>query len=216
MRHLLLIFTALFFTSLTYGQIIKIQGGISSSTIDWKLDNINLVPMYENNKVSYSVFAGLDYWDKQYFNLSSNIGLVRKGGKGEMQLFNEMAMPTGTITQKASLDYISINTLIELKYPIKESILPFISIGPRFDYLINSSKHFDSLKDVDELNSTSLGMLLGGGIKYDLLKIQLGIRFDYYVNFNKVADWENVPYTQNGEVKDNTFTINLTIGYKLK
>lgn len=142
--------------------------------------------------------------------------MVRKGGKDEIQLTDIYGESMGLVTEKPTLDYLSINTTIDLKYRIKETVSPFISFGPRFDYLVSSSKHFDSLKEIDELKSTSIGIILGGGLKYDISNLQFGLRADYYLDFTKVTDWtiENTGY--GGEVTVNTFTINLTIGYRLK
>ena len=77
MKKIGLLLIGLTFVILLNGQTIKIQGGTSISKLDWQ--NANQL----NNKklIGHSVFAGLDYFDKQYFNLSSNIGLIRKGGE---------------------------------------------------------------------------------------------------------------------------------------
>jgi len=212
-----LLLIGLTFAILLNGQTIKIQGGTSISTLDWKLKGINVDPFYNETLIGYSVFAGLDYFDKQYFNLSSNIGMIRKGGKDEIVLTDQSGELTGqTITEKPTLDYLSINTMIDLKYRIKETVSPFISFGPRFDYLVSSSKQFDSLEDIDELKSTSFGLILGGGLKYDISNLQFGLRADYYLDFTKVADWTIENTGNGGEVTVNTFTINLTIGYRLK
>ncbi len=202
---------------LTNGQTLKIQGGTSISKLDWQLKGINIDPFYNETLIGYSIFAGLDYLDKQYYNLSTNIGVIRKGGKDEIALTDQNGELTGqTITEKPTLDYLSINTMIDFKYSIKETVTPFISFGPRIDYLMSSSKHFDSLKDIDELKSTSIGLILGGGLKYDISNLQFGLRADYYLDFTKVADWTIENTGNGGEVTVKTFTINLTIGYRLK
>lgn len=212
-----LLLIGLTFAILLNGQTIKIQGGTSISTLDWKLKGINVDPFYNETLIGYSVFAGLDYFDKQYFNLSSNIGMIRKGGKDEIVLTDQSGELTGqAITEKPTLDYLSINTMIDLKYRIKETVSPFISFGPRFDYLVSSSKQFDSLEEIDELKSTSFGLILGGGLKYDISNLQFGLRADYYLDFTKVADWTIENTGNGGEVTVNTITINLTIGYRLK
>ena len=217
MRKIGLILTGLMIYSLTFGQILKVQVGTSISQLDWKFKGINIDPLYDKMLTSYSVLAGLDYMDKKYINISSNVGIIRKGGKSETKLVDQSGLYTGeTIVEKPTLDYLSINTTIDLKYKIKEAFSPFVSFGPRFDYLINSSKYFDNLKDLNELKSTSIGLILGGGFKYDMSKIQLGLRADYYLDFTKIADWTIAQSSRGGEVTVKTFTINLTIGYKLK
>jgi opacity protein-like surface antigen len=143
--------------------------------------------------------------------------MIRKGGKDEVAFVDQDGEFTGqTITEKPTLDYLSINTTIDLKYRIKETVTPFISFGPRFDYLVSSSKHFDSLEKIDELKKTSFGLILGGGVKYDISNLQFGLRADYYLDFTKVADWTITNTGNVGEVTVNTFTINFTIGYRLK
>ena len=212
-----LLLIGLTFATLTNGQTLKIQGGTSISKLDWQLKGMNIDPFYNETLIGYSIFAGLDYLDKQYYNLSTNIGMIRKGGKDEIVLTDQYGELTGqTITEKPTLDYLSINTMIDLKYRIKETVTPFISFGPRFDYLVSSSKHFDSLEEIDELKSTSIGLILGGGLKYDISNLQFGLRADYYLDFTKVADWTIENTGNGGEVTVNTFTINLTIGYRLK
>ena len=216
MKKLTLIIASILLASISYGQIIKIQGGISSSKIDWELQNLNVSPFYIDNLIGYSAFVGMDYMDKKFFNLSSNIGIVKKGGKDEFPLTDAFGEFTGeTIIDKPSLEYLTINTLFEVKYNIKEVISPFISLGPRFDYLVKNSYHFDDIEDIGTLKKISVGIILGGGIKYDLNKFQLGLRYDYLLNFNNIAEWKVETSDVSGEITDNTFTVNLTFGYKL-
>lgn len=202
---------------LSNGQTIKIQGGTSFSKLDWQMKGMFTNSLYNETMIGYSIFAGLDYLDKQYYNLSTNIGMIRKGGQDEFALIDQNGELTGqTITEKSTLDYLSINTMVELKYRIKEMVTPFISFGPRFDYLVCHSSHFDNLEDFDELKSISVGLILGGGLKYDISNLQFGLRADYYLDFTKVADWSIENTGNSGEVTVNTFTLNLTIGYRLK
>ena len=216
MKRLGLLLIGLTMVILLKGQTIKVQGGVSISELDYLIKgNFPSVSIYDEKLISYSLFAGLDYLDKQYFNLSSNIGMIRKGGKDEFLITDEYGQSTGlTSIEKPTLDYLSMNTLFELKYRIKDAVAPFISIGPRFDYLVKSNEHFEDLKDLDELKSISLGLLLGGGVKYDIQNLQFGLRADYYLNFVKVADW-NTEFTSR-IVNVSTLAINLMIGYRLQ
>ena len=197
------------------GQIVKVQGGTSISKLDWNLDGFYW-GLFDETLIGYSLFAGIDYFDKQYFNLSSNIGVVRKGGEEEFQFTDQLGLPAQTLIEKATLDYLSINTTIDFKYRIKETIFPYISFGPRFDYLLNSNKHFDALNELDILKNTSIGLILGGGLKYEISNLQFGLRADYYLDFTKVADWTVENSGNVGKISVNTFTINLSIGYRLK
>jgi hypothetical protein len=210
-----LLFMGLMMAILANGQIIKVQGGTSISRLDWNLKGITVPTAYRESLIGYSLFAGIDYFDKQYVNFSSNVGLVRKGGKDEVPLTSIDGIPYLNLTTKPTLDYFSVNTMIDLKYRIKETT-PFISFGPRYDYLIKHSMHFDQLKEVTEINRNTFGLIFGGGLKYDYFNFQFGLRADYYLDFNKIAEWTIESNGVTGEVSAKTYTINLTIGYRLK
>jgi hypothetical protein len=206
-----LLFVGLTIAIFAHGQIVKFQGGTSISKLDWRLnDNASL---FDKPLIGYSIFAGIDYFDKQYFNLSSNVGMLRKGGKSDIIVMDQYGIPTGE-TLTSILDYVSVNTTIDFKYPIQENFSPFMSFGPRFDYLLHKSKNLDEVGD--NLKNTSIGLLLGGGIKYDISNLQFGLRADYYLDFAKIASWSAENNRARGEISGNTFTINLTVGYKLK
>jgi opacity protein-like surface antigen len=211
-----LLLIGLAITIFVHGQTVKIQAGTSISNLDYKLKGID-VAFFEKPLIGYSLFAGIDYFDKQYFNLSSNMGMIRKGGKADIPLMDIGVNVLADLTEKATLDYLSINTTMDFKYPVKETISPFISFGPRFDYLLHSSRFFDTLSEVAAIKKSSFGLILGGGLKYDLSNLQFGLRADYYLDFSKkIADWTFDNPGTGGSISVNTFTINLTIGYRLK
>ena len=200
MKHLKVLSVALLISSFSFGQLIKLQFGISISNLDWNLGSYNW--KYDNEKLmSYSFSVGLDYLDKKYYNLSSNLTLLKKGGNTTATSEN---VPDRIL--KVNLDYLSLNTTFELKYPLKNKITPFISYGPRLDMLLNEMYLIN-------YNKYNYGLLLGGGLKYDINRIQIGFRMDYYLNFNEI----NKPITHGfGVINDNTLTCNMTVGYRLK
>jgi len=209
-----LIIIGLLVTSIAFGQVINIQGGTSFSKLNWQISDMNVNP-YNKPLIGYSLFAGIDYFDKKFLNVSSNFGLIRKGGKEEINVIFENPEPNGSVFKKTStLDYFSINTLFDFKYLINDKILPFISFGPRFEYLISYSNDFNILKTSNHLNRSSFGIILGGGLKYQFSNILIGIRSDYYVNFSNIAKWSNT--SNQVKVSDKTFTTSLSIGYKLE
>jgi len=217
MKKTVLLLIGLTMVILSYGQTIKIQAGTSISKLDWQLKGVTIGSIYDETLIGYSIFAGVDYLDKRYFNLSSNIGMIRKGGKGEFMLTDQYGQSTGqTITEKPTLDYLSINTTFDLKYRIKETVTPFISFGPRIDFLVRSSRHFDALEEIKELKNIAIGFIVGVGLKYDISNLQFGLRADYYYDFTNIADWKIENTGNVGKVEVNTFTINFTIGYKIK
>lgn len=203
----------LLFYGKSFSQVINVQTGTSLSTLNWKLEDGTII--FNNRMIGYSAFLGADYMDNRNVNLSSNIGWIRKGGRDKILYTNEYGVGAGTVDQDATLDYISANTTVDLKYPIQDKIIPFISVGPRIDFLVAHNSYFDVIKDANELKSVSFGLLLGVGVKYDLSDFQFGLRADYCMNFTKIADWSSETNRIAGQINDKTLLINLTFGYKL-
>lgn len=202
--------------NLTFAQTINIQAGISTSKINWISNSRvrNLYTSFDEPIKSYTILVGIDYLDKRYVNLSSNFGIIRKGGKDVTKIYDQNGIYTGeNYTKEAKLDYLSINTSFEFKYPIASSIYPFIGIGSRLDFLINHSDDFNDFKDYDKLKNIIPGILLGGGMKYEFDNFNIGLRSDYYIDLIKVANWQTShPFLKGGEVTMKTLTINLIFG----
>lgn len=198
MKRSKLLSIALLISVLSFGQTLKIQSGVSISTIDMQTSGSSTGLTKENKRlVAYSFFVGMDYLQHKNFNLSSNIGMLRKGG--ESMFYTNWGYGQGI---KATLDYLSLNTTCDFQFPIEDKVIPFISFGPRVDVLLNP---------ISEYNSFNYGLLLGGGLKYPLSdKLQLGLRADYYLNFRDISKTG-----QTRTVSDKTFTTNLVLGYRL-
>jgi hypothetical protein len=198
MKRSKLLSIALLVTVLSFGQTLKIQSGVSISTIDMQTSGSTTGLTKDNKRlVAYSFFVGMDYLQHKNFNLSSNIGMLRKGG--ESMFYTNWGYGQGI---KATLDYLSLNTTCDFQFTIEDKVIPFISFGPRVDVLLNP---------ISEYNSFNYGLLLGGGLKYPLSdKLQLGLRADYYLNFRDISKTG-----QTRTVSDKTFTTNLVLGYRL-
>jgi hypothetical protein len=207
----ILTYALLILTAASFGQNIKFQGGTSFSKIYH--DNGRRRVTNTGTSVGYSFFVGADYMDKTYFNLSSNIGLIRKGSEGMIIITNSQI--AGDVLRDPLFEYISANTIIELKCPTTKKFFPFISVGPRADYLISDvSPMALSINLIGSLQKISYGLLLGGGLKYELAKFQFGLRSEYYLNFNSIAK-AGPTDDDNGRLYDKTFTLNGSFAYKL-
>jgi hypothetical protein len=129
---------------------------------------------------------------------------------------NELGDSVSTIKDVLKLNYLTINTTFNLKFPIRKILEPYIFVGPRFDYLVSYKENVVLLKqfeDLDQLSKISYGLLTGCGINCTILKFQLGIAFDYYFNINKQVDFVS-SYGVKNQLFDRTYTINTLFGYK--
>jgi opacity protein-like surface antigen len=173
------------------------------------MDGVNFEP-YSKNLVGYSFFAGIEFLNKKHFGISTNVGYIRTGGKIKMPITDYSFLITAY-----SLDYLSVNATLDLKYPIMEKWIPFISVGPRFDYFVRGNKEINSWEEIRAVNKNNPGLLLGGGLKYDLNKFIIGIQSYFYLNFNPVMEWSAQDELPEGSANNRTVTINVCLGYKL-
>lgn len=210
----LLLFIALFSLQLSFGQVIHLQMGPVISNLEWSVENIRRIGP-DRNLTGKSGFIGLDYLNSRYFNLSTNIGYLQKGDRSEIAYTKENGEVLEFPLMKALFEYYTFNTLAEMKLPIKNKLIPFISLGPRIEYLQAYTKDFSFIEEMDELPEFSYGVNVGGGIKLAIRHLQVGVRSDYYLNVRKMADWISNS-DDNGWIDDQTYLVNLTLGYKLR
>ena len=202
--------------AVSYGQTFKIQYGRDWSKLKWYIEDE--FTGYEETLNGNIFYFGLDYLNKKYFNLNSNVGYLQKRGeKSYEEYYNENN--THTINGKTSFEQWSINTKLIFKYPIKEKWIPFLSIGPNIDFLASHSNEDDRISTVE---SKMFGLLFGGGIDYCISKFQVGINVDFCKYFSSFAHLESRPdpgmtgFTMPEEIKSQTIMAGITIGYRLK
>ena len=203
------------------GQTLKISAGTSLSQLDWRSGG-RTAAIYEKTLVGYAVFIGCDYLNKDPFNLSSQVGILQKGGQSDVIVSDprRIGSPSEDAPLKQRLDYLSFQTTADFKLPNKSNFTPFISIGPRVDYLLNADQEIMAFEDSGTLRELIFGLLAGLGLKYDFSPMEIGIRGDYYWNYDKIARAiENTPGVINSNiatVEDQTFILGLSLGYKLR
>lgn len=209
----LLLFITFFSLQLSFGQVIHLQFGPSISNLQWSVENIRRIGS-DKTLTGRSAFIGLDYLNSRHFNLSTNVGYLQKGdrsdiayikGEGDILVFPAM---------KALFEYFSFNTLAEIKLPISKRFIPYISFGPRVDYLFSYTKDFSFIEEINQMPRYAYGANAGGGIKLDFRRLMVGVRSDYYFNLNKMANWGSNSDTS--WIEDTTYLVNLTVGYKLR
>lgn len=218
MKQLKLLAVSILLSNLSYSQTINIQSGVSISKLDWV--DINGEKQFNQTTIRNSSFIGIDYLDRKYFSVSSNLGSVTKGGEEDrihwVYYGEDSIVAHDSSTIKATLKYVSINSTFNFKYPIKDKIIPFLNVGPRIDYLFaNNFVSVTGSGEIEELHKYNFGLILGGGVKYDFSKVQIGVRADKYINFNSIGKFSHRFINTTTTANDKTFTINLSVGLKL-
>lgn len=177
-------------------QTIKINAGSTISTtlpsagLGIKTDAKNLL-------VGFIATAGIDYAETKWAFLSTNIGIVQKGRKDKVVYTDALGNNYREGIQYTRYNYASINTIINFKLS-QRSLVPFFSIGPRLDYLLNQNDFYDPKK-----LAFAFGFNGGFGLIKRFNKMELGGRIDYLLSLNKHPN-------------DRTGAIQLFYGYILK
>ena len=172
-------------------QTIFVKIGPSFSKLTWS-NSLLKVDGFKKGLVSFDAMAGVNYLNFKYFNLSSGLGFIQKGGKEDGVVTDIVGRPVGNIEQVEKLNYLTVNTTFNFKVPVAKFLEPYLSAGPRLDYLISYNENVYFLKAFDDsgqLNKFSYGFIMGCGINSKIKKFRLGAAFDYYLNLNKISDF---------------------------
>lgn len=210
-----LLILAFLITLQSKAQVITLFTGLSASKFSWSATPINFTPQDEA-VINSSVFLGLDYYDKRNFNFSSKIGYMSKKHNG---LVYFPCGANGACQGKSVtvLNYVSINTAINLKYPTRSGIVPFIAVGPRMDILVaNNSNAFSYFDTQYGVNQIQYGCVLGFGVKYEVSNVQIGLRTDFLLNFNSTSELKFETFDETFVLSERTQVFGLVLGYKLK
>lgn len=182
-------------------QCIRLENGFSFSSL--KSDR---VPMFTDNIQRYAFLVGADYWEHSYWNLSSEIGYVTKGGK-EKDLILDDNIANDYIE---SQNYLHLNTTFRVKYSISQTHF-YVGIGPKVDILVKERRDNDFMLKEYEYRKLNWGLKPEIGLYQTLKdKIRVGLSASYLLNFRGMM---HSPYIIK---KDNTFLLTFSLGYMFK
>lgn len=218
-----IILLLLFATSIN-AQTIEISGGYTTSRLDLFVEydrnsdsNYNRYYLYPEPMSSLNIGIGVEYLNKSFYSVNSNIYYIRKGGYNPNASHTDSS-PTHTRPfNYGYLDLISLNTMFRLKADNKY-FTPFIELGPRFDFLTNMSEAFLPENKVGAPSEEGVspteyyyGFDVSSGIYKEFNQFRIGTKFTY--NYTHNSFYEPQRYVTKTKMK--SLTINLTIGYKL-
>lgn len=169
-------------------QVIKVDNGLSKSVIT---DNQELF----ESKRSFALAVGIDYLERQYFYVSSQVGYYSP----EINL-----LLTGIdweIKEKEGLGAknLYVNTTFRLKYPVENHHV-FIGLGPNMGYFFNSKDYVDI-----ESRKILVGLKSEIGFNIDYKDFRIGLNYAYLLHINKM---DFLKYNDN--------QIFVCLGYKLR
>ncbi|MDR3129380.1 MAG: hypothetical protein LBU03_03955 [Tannerellaceae bacterium] len=191
-------------TSGLYGQVIRINNGVSITSLSLKDDSkFNLLDSYIT---PYHVSLGIDYIEERLWNLSTEIGYMGIGGKGD---FRQNSPEERVTIIKEKGEYIRFATTVRVKTSRKYQSA-YVGIGPSLNLLIGADKFkHEGLSDY-RINKCLYGVKSEVGINSHLTdKLYAGINVAYIYHLNEFA--------RSGFNRFNSqvFTATLTVGMEL-
>ncbi|MDR1202019.1 MAG: hypothetical protein LBL58_10385 [Tannerellaceae bacterium] len=195
----------LYFSAQAQAQTIKLENGMAFTSLKGN-EGISVGVMRP-----YQIALGVSYLDREWFNLSSQVGYIRKGGKDKIPVSNgDQSAPTDHVYMKMGADYVSANTTFQLKRNVRNETY-YVGAGPRVDFKVNNVSSFVGIDDVLKSKQVLYGLKCEAGFDYTIRKLLLGVNFSYLPTFNKQVD-PGYEIT----FRDQSFTLGFVVGYLLK
>lgn len=199
-------------------QTLNIKTGATFSKMSWT-NSMASNTLFDKEYFGFITTFGVDYLQKKFFMLSSNIGYVNIGGNGTVLAVDPIhPMNDKMIDIRTTLHFFTSNTLALFKFKIGKSISPFIGFGPRLDYLVKYKEDAGLLvqfDDIKNLNKMQYGFIGVAGINYNMNKFRIGLEFQYNYTFTKLVNFTSQWNVKN-ELSVRYYNVAASIGYKIK
>jgi hypothetical protein len=192
-------------------QTINFQSGVSISNLHSVLYGTDYT-FLGHTRVDPSFFIGMEYLERKYWCISTNVGYVRKGGNAPSGDTDSLGRPIPETTLSETFDYVSVNTLLNLKYPLKGNWIPYVSFGPHADFMTSHTHTFPYFDyPALDLHKRSYGVVYAVGIRYAFSHFLVGLRAEHLVDVTPLVDLHpnETNYTH-------TSILSATIGYRFR
>jgi len=197
MRRIPLIFICLILAGTSYSQIFKVDNGVTINSL--KGEDFDLFP---RKIVSYSMMLGVEYFERKWYYLSSEIGYLQLGGK-EGEMSDDPASG-----DKQTWNYTQLNTSFRLRMPFSKSEI-YIGAGPYLNLLLGSGGFEKDLYEAYRTQKSNWGSKMEAGINGIVDKYKIGFNCTYLLPFSSVA---KSSYTK---IDARSVSIYLSLGYRL-
>lgn len=179
---------------------VKMEGGVGFSSMHgMDLFNEAVHPFYFT--------VGAEYLDRDWFHLSSNVGVVRKGGKDDLRI---------SMDEEADWSlrgtFLTLNTLFDVKKVSYDGYTFYAGAGPVLNIKMGKSEKISSKSHDESLgmdfNPVHLGVRCELGVKKDFKRTALGLVASYQTALTS--------YVKNlSDLRDRTFTLGITLDFML-
>ena len=218
-KSTLILLICLGFTQLQ-GQTLHLNLGASLSKLDWTYLDLTQFGIVEEHQYhdplqSFAVSAELEYFEHDYYSISSNIMFYKSGGKYAEDEFDKFYVFQSPSEIAAS--YLSLGSSFNM-YPVNKKFKVRISAGPRVDYIFNSADNqpYTWIAESDGLSKLNFGITLGAGLYYQLNDFIIGCNAQYLQRIRKLADVTPTRFDTGGvEATEKVGLFFISLGYRL-
>lgn len=158
-------------------QVIKLNNGLLVTKTTNKKGNF-----MKENITTYALSLGVDYWEHNYYYLSSEIGYIKLGAKESNAYMDNKHTPV-----LETWNNLQFDTTFRVRYPMR-AFFVYLGLGPKIDILLGEQKFTSSfLQGIPRRNRVNFGTKTEAGVACDLKKIRIGLNYSYNFNFNSIA-----------------------------
>jgi hypothetical protein len=142
--------------------------------------------------LNFAIFG--EHTVNDWISVSTSLEYVQKGYLNEQVETDESGNEIQDVIANTRLDYLSMFPLIKIQVP-KRIISPFLTFGPRVDYLLHARKGQFRFTDItvtddfaDFVKSFVIGASLSGGVQMPVLeRLGISLEFRYNIDFTDSA-----------------------------
>ena len=238
MRKILFTLLISLFCGNTFSQVVTLNAGFNFSFVNASYSpTVSTVsdtwyksefPTYfDKVYLGWNLSAGIQYFNRKRFFLSSNVGLNDVGANGS-QSQQDGDDGIYSIPRRSEFLFLSVNALANYKLAESGGFSFYVGFGPRVDFLIDQK--LPSINVLDfyaipaNMNQVVWGLNGTLGIHYAYKRLQFGTDLGLNYNISNLLNYttERFDYTNPGDSKDINFsmkinyvTTKISIGYIL-
>lgn len=214
MKYFCLCFVSLLIIHSSFSQSKKLEIGIVAGPSLSFLFGNEILRSYTKPILRYAFGGSLDYHFTDKLAFAANIIYERKGNSYLTQMTDAMGNPIYLATTYAYYDYLSIPVLLKPSFGNKLKF--FLTLGPNFNFLLNTSTEISSSSQQNMnpyFNLFDLGLTTGIGIT-----APLSDKFNFSVELRNnlgLLNISKVPVYGNGTIQINSTNLLIGVSYKL-